>query len=222
MTKGRKAALWIVGVIFGLIFIGSLADNTITQEERLRRNQREAAAEDERRRPPDFDPDEFARGIRELIDEENAEPPEPIEQWSMINFVNEFGERTDRGAVSATVGSIRPMSFPYADATGRIFVDCDSAWMRFSDSPNLTGGDTQSGYSIHSVTVRVDGNNAGRWRVRQPWGDKDLYFLDDSRVIAALSSGSKLDVALPWYGERSAVFSWSLNRSSEMIRESCD
>lgn len=140
----------------------------------------------------------------------------------MINFVNEFGERTDRGAVSATVESSRPMSFPYADATARILVDCDSAWMRFSESPNLTGGDIGDGYSIHSVTVRVDGNNAGRWRVRQPWGDKDLYFLDDSRTIAALSSGSTFDVALPWYGKRPAVFSWSLNRSSEMIRNSCD
>lgn len=219
MTKGRKAALWIVGVIFGLIFIGSLADNTITQEERLRRNQRQAAAEDERRRPPDFDPAEFERGIRELINEEDTEPPE---QWSMINFVNEFGERTDRGAVSAAVGSIRPMSFPYADTTGQVFVDCDRAWMRFSDAPNLTGGDTRDGYSVHSVTVRVDGRNAGSWKVAQSWGDSDLGFRDDAQAIAALSSGSKFDVALPWYGERSAVFSWSLNGSSESIRKSCD
>lgn len=113
---------------------------------------------------------------------------DPHSDWRMINFVNEFGERTDQGAVSTEVGSVRPMSFPYGDTKARIFVDCDRAWVRFSESPNLTGGDIGDGYTRYTVAVRANGNDA-RWQVSQSWGDQDLRFVDSSRAIAALSGG---------------------------------
>ena len=78
-------------------------------------------------------------------------------QWTGINFVDEFGEGMDRGAVSATVGPSSPMEFPYSDITARIFVNCDHAWMRFSDSPNLTGGDISDGSHSYALPVRIDG-----------------------------------------------------------------
>ena len=141
--------------------------------------------------------------------------------WQMINFVNEFGERTDQGTVSRTVSPRRAMSFPYGATTGRIFVDCDRAWVRFSETPNLTGGDIGDGYTRYTVTVRVDGNNA-RCRMSQSWGEDDLRFVDPSRAIGVLSGGSTFDLALPWYGEGSVVFSWSLTGSSDAIQRSCD
>ena len=154
-----------------------------------------------------------------------ATTPAPVQtppsDWRMINFVNEFGERTDQGAVTTEVSSRRPMSFPYGDTKARIFVDCDRAWVRFSESPNLTGGDTRDGYTRYSLLVRIDGNDA-RWQVNQSWGDNDLRFVDSSRAISALSGGSTFDLAVPWYGEGSVAFSWSLAGSSDAIRRSCD
>ena len=150
-----------------------------------------------------------------------AEPPEPASDWQMINFVNEFGERTGQGAVSLQVGPVRPMSFPYGDTTARIFVNCDRAWVRFSEAPNLTGGTTRDGYDVHTITVRVDGNDA-RWRIEQSWGDNDLRFLDSGRAVAALTGGETFALAIPWYGEGSVAFSWSLVGSSDAIKRSCD
>ena len=148
--------------------------------------------------------------------------PEPTSpQWDTINFVDEFGDITDLGAISEEVKSIRPMSFPYTDTTARIFVDCDRAWIRFSESPNLTGGDTQDGYDEYSISVRVDGNDS-QWRVIQSWGDQDIAFVNDSQAISAWSSGSSFTISLPWYGEGYVAFPWSLNQSSEMISKSCD
>ena len=143
-------------------------------------------------------------------------------QWSGINFVDEFGEVTDRGARSATVEAVRTMSFPYQNTRATLFVNCNRAWMRFTDTPNLTGGDISDGYTRHMVRVRVDGRNATNWRVSQSWGDSDVRFINGQQAVSALAAGSTIDIALPWYGERSAVFSWSLSGSSAAIRESCD
>lgn len=142
-------------------------------------------------------------------------------QWRTLNFVDEFGEGTDRGAQSAAVESVRPMAFPYAGTTATIFVNCTRAWVRFSESPNLTGGDINDGFTDYSVSVRLDGNNVGRWSVRQSWGDNDLRFINGSRAISALSRGSRFAMALPWFGS-SAAFSWSLSGSSKAIQQSCN
>ena len=158
---------------------------------------------------------------REREQREQQTPKPPPSTWRMINFVNEFGEQTDQGAVSNDVSSLRPMSFPYGDTKARILIDCDRAWVRFSESPNLTGGDINDGYTLYTVSVRVDGNEA-RWRVNQSWGDNDLRFVDSSQAISALSGGSTFTLAVPWYGEGSVAFRWSLAGSSDAIQRSCD
>ena len=149
-------------------------------------------------------------------------PSKAAGQWRTINFVDEFGDVTDRGARSAAVSSVRQMSFPYGDTTGTIMVDCDRAWIRFSEAPNLTGGDIGNGYTRYNVAVRVDGNGVGRWTVSQSWGDNDLRFVDGRQAVSALAAGTTFALALPWYGENSAAFSWTLNGSSSAIRQSCD
>lgn len=151
-----------------------------------------------------------------------AIPSGVVAQWNNINFVDEFGDVTDRGARSATVSSIRPMGFPYTGTTATIFADCNRAWVRFSESPNLTGGDIGDGYTDHRVAVRLDGDDVGRWTVRQSWGDNDLRFTNGSRAISVLSRGSIFAMALSWFGEGSVAFQWSLDGSSRAIQESCD
>ncbi len=150
-----------------------------------------------------------------------APPSTSPSDWQMINFVDEFGDRTGQGAMSRDVGPLRPMSFPYGSTTARIFVNCDRAWVRFNESPNLNGGDIRDGYTRYTVAVRVDGNDA-RWAVNQSWGDDDLRFVDSSRAIAALSGGSTFDLAVSWFGEGAVAFSWSLAGSSDAIQRSCD
>ena len=141
--------------------------------------------------------------------------------WNMINFVDEFGDVTDKGAVSQKVKSDNPMGFPYGDVWAQLFVDCNRAWIRFSQAPNIPGGEIHDGYTNHSVTVRVDGARE-RWGVRQSWGDQDLSFRNSGRVVSALSSGSEFAVAVPWYGQDAPVFSWSLRGSTAAIKKSCD
>lgn len=143
-------------------------------------------------------------------------------QWSTLNFVDEFGDVADRGAASVAARPTRPMAFPYGDVTARIFVNCDRAWIRFTEAPNITGGDIQDGYARYFVAVRMDGNATSRWRVRQSWGDEDLRFENGSQAISALASGSTFAVAISWYGQDSVAFSWSLTGSSEAIKASCD
>ena len=148
-------------------------------------------------------------------------PAEAGAQWSMIGFVDEFGEDTGSGARSATVKPIRSMSFPYHDVEATIFVNCNRAWIRFTEAPNLTDGDISDGYTSYNISVRLDKKDTVRWRVRQSWGDKDLRFNDSTKTISALSSGSSLAVSLPWYGQGNVAFRWSLNGSTHMIKNSC-
>ena len=157
--------------------------------------------------------------------ETSPDPPEPEPvrpAWDTINFTDEFGDVTGVGAVSDTVGPSSAVTFPYSDLTSRLLVNCNRAWMRFSNAPNLTGGDIADGYTTYNVSVRVDGGSTARWRVIQSWGDNDLIFKNSSQAISALSGGETLAVALPWYGQDSTVFSWQLTGSSAAIQASCD
>lgn len=141
--------------------------------------------------------------------------------WGGISFVDEFGDVSGRGAASAWVGPVRPMSFPYGDVKARIVVDCYDAWVRFSKAPNLTGGNIRNGYTRYSLAVRVDGKAAGRRGATQAWGSEDIRFTPDWDAISALSSGDSFAVAVPWYGQGSVAFVWSLHGSSAAIRDGC-
>lgn len=197
-----RIIVWIFGGIVALSVIGSLAsDGSVTTEEVTATP---PVAPTGPVGPPPPPP-----------------PPNP-NRWRMINFVDEFGDVTGRGAISVEVEAIRPLEFPYHDVMARIMVNCDRAWIRFSDQPNLTGGDIRDGYEVFSLAVRVDGNNVGRWRVTQDWGSDDVNFLHNAEVISAFASASTVAIAFPWYGERSAVFEWDMDNSSDRIRESCE
>lgn len=138
--------------------------------------------------------------------------------WSSINLVDEWGDIEGKGAVSKTVSPDRSMGFPYNDVTARLMVSCRSAWIRFSSAPNLTGGDTESGYDRYYIKVQIDGNET-RWRATQSWGDDDINLPSSARNTFA--RGQRFRVVLPWYGEGSVVFSWDLTGASDMISQTC-
>ena len=93
--------------------------------------------------------------------------------------------------------------------------------IRFSELPNLAGGSVRCGHKRHPLAVCVDKKPAGREVVTQACGSTDLIFAEDSGVISALSSRDSLAVAVPWYGQGSVAFVWSLHGSSVAIRASC-
>ena len=151
-------------------------------------------------------------------------PQQALGQWSTISFVDAFGDTTGHGAVSPRSGSIRAMSFPYGNVTASIIVDCDQAWIRFDDSPNLVGGDFigSNGWQSYSILVRFNGGAAEQYSVSQSPGGNDLYF-NDGRIASLIATGSSstIAVALQWYGEGSAAFEWSLTGASDAINDSC-
>ena len=139
--------------------------------------------------------------------------------WSTVTFVDEWGDQTDDVGARSTLVEGSGLSFPYNDTRGQIFVNCDNAWLRFTDAPNLTGGDISDGYHTYRLLIRIDGEES-RLTVRQTWGAKDLNVVFSSEFIRNISAGSQLDVLLPWYESR-AVFRWSLAGSSDAIKQSC-
>ncbi len=197
-----KGCLKAVAVGFGLIValavVGSLIDEPVEPEPSVE---------------PDTPPPSDTAPAAE------ASPPTPP-AWERINFVDEFGEISGRGARSSFASPIRRMSFPYHDIKAWIVVNCDHAWLGFSQTPNLTGGSIESGYSIYYLDIRLDGERARAQGVTQDWGDDVLHFRDDAAVISALARGKTFAVSLPWYGT-SAAFRWSLGGSTDAIRWSC-
>jgi len=139
--------------------------------------------------------------------------------WSTTSFVNEWGERTSSGAQSEQVRPVEPMGFPYSDVEAEILVRCGGGtWIRFTDSPNLTGGITESGHDIYHLSIRLDRQQT-RWRVTQYWGDKDLNLPNSAR--RALMNAKTFEIVLPWYGEGYVRFKWDLTGSSDIISEAC-
>lgn len=159
---------------------------------------------------------EFAQKQEEEQQAEQAR--KALYTWDWINFVNEWGEVSGRGAVSKSVSPDKIMGFPYHDVTARIMVSCKSAWIRFSDSPNLTGGDTESGYDVYYLKVRIDGQDS-RWRAIQGWSSKDLDLPSSARNTFARAQTFR--IVLPWYDEGSVIFSWDLTGASDMISQTC-
>ena len=136
--------------------------------------------------------------------------------WTTINLIDKWGENDGYGAVSAPAKPSEPMSFPYGAVSGWIMVKCDIVWLRFDESPILTGGTLEDGYRDHVLAARIDGNDVDL-EIRQWWGSKDLY-VTTSNFRTRLSQGKRLDVLLPWYGQGYVRFTWSLRGSSATIK----
>lgn len=155
----------------------------------------------------------------------SAENAIPASNWRTIGLRDEFGDVAGRAAISESVGPIRRMEFPYGNMTGRVFVDCDNVWFRFSEQPNLTNTAPQTGgYSTFSLRYMADGDRNGSWFARQQWGGNDISLVgrNNGNAVSVISSASELAIVLSWYGSGNVVFRWDLTGSTDAIRESCN
>ena len=142
-----------------------------------------------------------------------------IAGWDTFNLIDDWGETTGNGAKSQAVTPVTRMDFPYHDTEATLFVSCQSAWIRFTKGPNLTGGDIEDGYTVYRIRVRIDGKDA-TWRVSHNWNSEDVSLPYIARN--ALAGGETFEALLPWYGNGNVRFSWLLYRSSEAIAQTCD
>ena len=145
-------------------------------------------------------------------------PQVPKNSWSTTRFVDDWGEYSGTGARSQEKPPASPMGFPYHDVMATLFVSCRSAWIRFTDSPNLTSDDIENGYDVYRLRVRLDGRD-DRWRATQRWGSTDLNLPSSAR--SAWAAAKRFEVLLPWYGEGSVRFAWDLTGSADAIAKTC-
>jgi hypothetical protein len=104
----------------------------------------------------DVTPDQVSRLVQEEQSETNAAM---LENWRTKVAVDEM-----EGKIVVTLSTKRkskpskPMGFPYQDTEARLIIRCDSNdwWPYVSfNSLNLSGGDTEDGYTVHNVRVKT-------------------------------------------------------------------
>lgn len=142
-------------------------------------------------------------------------------EWRTITFQDEWGEPAGKGAVSPWVAPSERMSFPYGSVRGRLMVeDCRHVAIRFTESPNLLGGDTRDGYSTHRLRARWNDGTAFTLKADQTWGGRDLSLVGDKVSVLRIKSNDTLAVALDWYREGSVVWRFPLDEASSALADS--
>ena len=157
-------------------------------------------------------------------DDAGAAGGTPETQWRNTVFTDAFGEDTgDVGAYSPRVYPVPRLAWPYADRQASLFVNCDRAWVRFTDTMNLVGTDfTATGDPSYRIRVRVDSTDYDVIGVNRLTSPRDLNLLSPDAVIAALADGESVSVLVPQHEDGLVRFTWDLRGSAAVIADSCD
>ena len=140
--------------------------------------------------------------------------------WTNFTFVDEWGEDANVGAGSAWTAPVAPWRL-YEDLKARLFVDgCDQAWIRFTEVPNLTGGDIGDDYTTYSIKVRINGKE-----VTEPMiaigGREDLYWISgDAAVIRGWANEESYAILVPLYGG-STAWKFDMTGAKAAIAKTC-
>ena len=138
--------------------------------------------------------------------------------WETGSYVDEWGDRTGEKFAVSSAARDPSMGFPYQRTEAHVRVDCHRVHFVFTTSPNLNGGSTLNGYNKHRVRVRIDGKVTDM-DVYQTWGSKTLTAYRLNGMHRRLAGGRRLDLALSWYGQGAARFSWDLAGFAKAISE---
>lgn len=140
-------------------------------------------------------------------------------EWRTITYKDEWGEPAGKGAMSSWVAPDRRMSFPYGSVRARLMVeDCRDVFIRFTEAPNLVGGDVRDGYSAHTLRARWNDGTTFTVKADQKWGGKDLSFARGGVTVSRIKNNDTLAVALDWYREGSVVWRFPLDGASEALQ----
>lgn len=152
---------------------------------------------------------------------ERTERPAP--SWRVSSSVDEMS-----GDVSYFASSPRAMSNDwsgrlYRDTESWVAVGCKSGsspwvYFGFTNTPNITGDNTKSGYSESTSRVKWD-EELGSMKLTQSHGSSFMHAVDDSSALGRLESSSKVMLELSWYRQRAIKFEYTLNGSASAIRE---
>ena len=151
---------------------------------------------------------------------EKTLPSQP--EWKTTISKDEMTGKFSAYAYSPTAYPSPKMEFPYGDVSSWMAVGCnvESKWVYFgfSDQPNLTNDETESGYNL--ITTRIKWNDqVETTTLSQDWGSKFLRIINDKSVLTKVAKSNKVLLELQWYGQRAAYFEYSLKGSSKALQE---
>ena len=144
-----------------------------------------------------------------------------LASWTNLTFVDEWGEHANTGARSAWTTPVRSLRFPYEDLKASLYVDgCDQAWIRFTDDPNLTGGDIGDGYVTYSIKARADGREVTEPMIAS-WGSEDLSWRSgDATVIKSWANEESYEILVPLY-VGSTAWKFDMTGAKTAITKTC-
>ena len=152
-------------------------------------------------------------------------PTAQTASWQVITFTDKWGEPAGKGAVSRWTEPDRRMSFPYGRVRARLMVEgpdwtgeeCDPVFVRFSEAPNLLGGDIRDGYTTHRLRAKWNSGAEFTVKADQNWGGRDLVFSDGKVSVPRITGRETLAVALNWYDQGHVVWQFPLEGAGEAL-----
>ena len=142
--------------------------------------------------------------------------------WRGWTQTDEMEGTTRKGMNSPWTSPKRAMTFPYQGTRAVLGVSCEGsgAYMSFTDTVNLSGDETKSGYNAIRLRVKVDDQKPVRHRATQGWGSRQLHF-ESPAMRRAILAGRSILIEVPWYGQGATLWRFSLSGTSELYRSQC-
>lgn len=153
-------------------------------------------------------PDEVNRLVQEEQIQTNQEM---LENWVTKVALDEMEEKkVITLAMKRRSKPSRPMGFPYEDTEARLIIRCDSSdwWPYISfNSLNLSGGDTEDGYTVHDVRVKTP-EGLENVSALVAWGATAVQFSKRSkeRVLGLIIAYPEVWFEFNHHGEGSRVY----------------
>lgn len=152
--------------------------------------------------------------------------------WVVKSDTDRLSGVVEEYAVSDHVAPMDGMEFPYQDVESWLAVSCNTgkektAYIGFSESPNIINAATKDGYNVIKTRIRWDGViEGGDIRVTvltQEWGSRFLFFGPDKDAPAEMliSEEDSMTLELNWFGNGKVYFKYSLAGSTQAMNQVC-
>ena len=123
-----------------------------------------------------------------------------------------------KGAVSRWTAPAQAMSFPYGRIRARLMLGSRCRpFLRFTETPNLSGGQVGRGHRIHRRPARWNDGETFTVELRHRPGSKDLNFSSGHIYLHELVENQTLGLALDWYREDYVAWRFDLDGASDAL-----